>query len=163
VIVIADANPIIFLSTLGKLDLLRKLYDRVLIPRAVYGEVVVQGEGQPGSRELKQADWIEVVEVPEDHVLRGALLEDLDAGESEAIVLAVEMHAGLIIMDERRGRRVAQNMGLVVRGTLGVLVEARRKRLVPAITPLLDQLLSEGFRASKTVIAALLAAVDEGP
>ncbi len=102
--VISDSGPLIALATTGKLDLLKALFDRILIPQTVYDEVVVYGEGEPGSRAVGEAEWIGTLQA-EDRLAVDLLRETLDTGESEAIVLAQE--TGLIptvkpILDELR-------------------------------------------------------------
>lgn len=82
-------------------------------------------------------------------------------GEAEAIALASEIPDALLIMDDAEGRRVAQRLGLRVTGLLGVLIEARLRRIVPAVTPLLDQLVAEGLWLSEVMRKRVLDAVDE--
>ncbi len=108
--IVSNVSPLINLARINKLDLLPRLYDSVLIPQAVWDEVVVQGVGQPGAEEVNSASWIKrstVVSAP----LVQALRQDLDAGEAEAIALALETKAELLLMDERLGRETARHMG----------------------------------------------------
>jgi predicted nucleic acid-binding protein len=100
--VVSDASVLINLSRIGELDLLRRLYGGLLIPEAVWREVVVEGAGQPGAEEVRTASWIETHNVDNEHLVR-ALRQDLDAGEAEAIALALEVEAELyarVLQDE---------------------------------------------------------------
>jgi len=99
-IVVGNASPLINLARIGQLDLLRQLYGELLIPEAVWQEVVIQGIGQTGADEVASARWIKRVAIV-NRALTIALQQDLDAGEAEAIVLAVERQADLLVMDER--------------------------------------------------------------
>src|SRR5262249_6759459 len=121
------------LSAVGRLGLLRVLYVRVLVPRTVFDEVVVVGQGEMGSGEVAAATWIEVREVADRDGLLAKFETRIDAGEAAAIVLALNVRADLIVMDDRLGRREAEAEGLVVHGTLGVLLRgACRRRRGPA-------------------------------
>lgn len=134
-IVVADASPLILLSQLGQLELLPVLYEQVIVPEAVFAEVVEEGLGLPGSRELADSAWVDRVKaVPEDPLVR-SLRGSLGAGEAEALALASSVDADLVLMDERPGRRAARRLGLNVRGTVGVLLEAKQEGLVAEIGP----------------------------
>ena len=160
-IVVADSSPLISLAAIDQLALLHGLYGTIVIPQAVYDEVVVRGAGAAGAAEVRTADWIETRQVTA-HALVLALQAELDQGEAEAIALAVESGADLLIMDERRGRRAAARLDVKHIGLLGVLVEAKHARLVDAVRPLLDDLTAKaGFRVSQMLREQVLRAVDE--
>ena len=139
-IVVSNTSPIINLAVVGQLELLRQLYGQVIIPRAVYDEIVISGAGQPGAVEARTWDWIEVKPVADPTRVASLLLE-LDAGESEAIALALELGADLLLLDERKGRAVAAHLGVRCLGLLGVLIEAKHNGFVPAVKPVLDRLI----------------------
>ncbi len=157
-IVVADASPIISLSAIGHFDLLRRLYGEVRVPTAVFEEVTSVEDVRPGSVEVRQAKWlIEHPLSPQSAELACALQLNLDQGEAEAIALAVEVEAGLLLMDERRGRHSAAQLGISVAGVLGVLMEAKKKGFVDELKPLLDELLSEaGMRFSQQLYRRVL-------
>lgn len=86
--IVSNASPLINLARIGKLDLLRELYGELLVPKAVWQEVVVKGGGQPGADEVRAATWIKTHAVTNRQLVQ-ALQQDLDAGEAEAIALAI--------------------------------------------------------------------------
>jgi predicted nucleic acid-binding protein len=145
VIVVSDASPLTNLAAIGRLDLLRDLYQRVLIPRAVAVELQA-GDALGAHAELiSRAEWIETRTVA-DRAAVDELLAELELGEAEAIVLAGETHADFLLMDERIGREIAAGRGLRAVGLLGTLVTAKRKGLLAAAKPVLDALVQDaGF------------------
>lgn len=138
-IVVSDSSPLIALADVGQLQLLHELFSTVLIPGAVYEEIVLQGAGRPGAKAIQAAAWIEQRNVANTG-LADALKRELDEGEAEAIALALESGADLVLLDERRGRQRAVHLGLRVTGALGVLVEAKHQHLLAAVRPVLDAL-----------------------
>ncbi|NBC19367.1 MAG: DUF3368 domain-containing protein [Bacteroidetes bacterium] len=154
-IVVSDTSPIINLAAIGHLEVLRDLYGQVHIPDAVYEELTVD-EQQPGAAEASIADWI-VQRATGQNDLTAALLGEMDRGEAAAIALAVEMHADLLLIDERIGRAAATRLGIHRIGVLGVLLEAKGQSIVPSIRPLLDALRAEaGFWVSDALYARVL-------
>ena len=160
-IVVCNATPLIALAAAGQFDLLRAVYGEITIPDAVYHEVVVAGAGEAGAREVAAAAWIKRHTVCNAALVRALELE-LDAGEAQAIALAVELSAGLILLDERLGRHAATRLGLTVAGTLGVLIAAKDRRLLAAVRPVLDALRAQaGFWIGDDLHAAVLKTAGE--
>lgn len=116
-------------------------------------EVVVQGA--TGAEEVDKASWINVQTVTNKLAVE-LLRERLDAGESEAIVLAMESKTNLLLMDDARGRRISKVRGIKLIGTLGVLVVAKEYGLVTEVQPLLDQLINVGFYMSSDLYQTIL-------
>lgn len=158
-VVVSDTTPLIALAWLEQLDLLPTLFESIHIPQAVHDELH-RNPDKIGSSDLMYAPWLMVTTV--ENVLAVELLgNELDAGESEAIVLAHEMGASLLLMDERRGRRRATEGGLVVVGTLGILIEARKRGLIGSLRPFLDRLRDLPFRMNQALYADVLRQVGE--
>jgi predicted nucleic acid-binding protein len=132
-IVVSDTSPILNLAAVGKLHLLRDLYAEIVVPPSVQNEL---------SRNAIQLDpsWTRVVAALNQGDV-AALREQLDPGEAEAIVVAAELEAELLLVDEKRGRRVAIDRGLEVTGLLGVLAEAKARSLIPRCQPVLDDMI----------------------
>jgi uncharacterized protein len=157
--VVVNTTPIIALSLIGRLDLLRHLYTEVLIPPAVRAEVLSGGEERAGMIELQQAPWIR--ETPLQSPRSADLLVDLDRGEAEVLVLALEQQAELVILDERLARRHAQRLGLPLTGTLGVLLRAKHLGLIPSVLSMINALQRGGIWLSNHVIKETLRLADE--
>jgi hypothetical protein len=138
-IVVADASPLIALARVGRIELLESIFGRLLVPDAVWREVVESGVGKFGAADVARLSWIERRSVA-DYPLVNLLQHDLGAGEAESIVLARETKADFVLMDERLGRSAARNLGLKVVGLVGVLIEARERGLVTNANEIVDQL-----------------------
>ncbi|RCJ41884.1 nucleic acid-binding protein [Nostoc minutum NIES-26] len=163
-IIVSDTSPITNLAAIGQLDILRQLYSNVTIPQAVYHEMVGVDRIVPGAVEVQQLSWIQTMRV----VNSGQVAEiqqqhnNIDLGEAEAITLSIELKADLLLMDERRGRTVALDYGLNVTGLLGVLLQAKKQGVIPAIKPLIAQLIANAdFRVSQQLYAIVLQSADE--
>ena len=123
-IVVSDTSPVLNLARIGRLELLPLLYEQVLIPSAVYQELTASKRDVPPAIDLASQPWL-IVATPSDQKRVQELRENLDPGEAEAIVLAIERRADLLLVDERRGRRIATAAGLTVTGLLGVIAGAK--------------------------------------
>ena len=160
-IVVSDTSPILNLARIGRLELLASLYKQVLIPPAVFEELTVSRDAALPMIDVACVSWI-TLEIPKDQERVQALCVALDAGEAEAIVLAVERQAELLLVDERRGRRVAEALGLRITGLLGVLADAKRAALIPSIKPVLDDLIQNAkFWIGPDLYREVLAELDE--
>lgn len=144
-IVVTNSSPLVSLARINQFCLLHLLYNQICIPPAVREEVVTFGQSRPGTAEVETAEWIQVINVQNQTVVE-SFREQLDRGESEAIALAMELEADLLVIDEARGRQVARSLRLNIVGTVGTLVQAKQRGLIPAVTPLLDELMLGGFR-----------------
>ena len=153
--VVSDSGPLIALSSIQKLDLLRLLFGSIVIPEAVYQEVVLLGKGRPGEQEVKQAAWIHQEPVKSIGFPK-IMLDKLDAGERESLVLAYDVHADYVILDERLARRRAHLLGRRVIGTLGVLLMAKKDGHIQYVADLLQDLDRMAFRMSDQVKASIL-------
>jgi predicted nucleic acid-binding protein len=145
-IVVADTSPLNYFVQIGCESVLPSLYQRVLIPPSVLGELGHAGAPKiVGEWLLDLPNWIEVqrTAAPPD-----AALADLDPGEREAIQLAQEQRADLLLIDERLGRLVAKRRGLATTGTLGVLLAAAQKGLLDAAAAYQQLATKTNFRCS---------------
>jgi uncharacterized protein len=148
VIVVSDTSAITALIQVGRIELLARLYEQVRIPDAV-------------AIELRRAhpvlpDFIEVVSVTDQELVK-RFAAKLDAGESEALALMLEQRGDLLLMDERKGRRLARLEGIRVIGLLGVLIAARRAGLLDSLPAVLEELATiAGFRIGKELMSRLL-------
>lgn len=138
-LVVSDTSPIINLATIGHLHLLPELFTEIVIPSAVFDEIAGEGNNEPGSVEVKTASWVRVLPVPVQPLI-SQLLQNLDQGEAEAIVLALDIKADYVLMDETLGRQIAVTYHLQPLGLLGILVLAKHKGLIGAVAPLMDRL-----------------------
>ncbi len=124
-IIVSDTTPLISLLKINRIDLLEKLFGRVLIPDAVFSELTVDERFRLEADQIRQKKFIVVKSVANSEaasLLRRAT--GLDQGESEAIVLTDEWNADLLLMDEAKGRSVSAQMGLRIMGTIGILMAA---------------------------------------
>lgn len=162
-IILSDTSVITNLAAIQQIQLLPLLYEKVTIPEAVYRELVEVKSEVPGTSDVQTAQWIEVRAVQNRGTVEQLQNEaKLDAGESEAIALALEINADLLLIDERRGRAEANRLGIRITGLLGVLIEAKRRNLIEAVKPLIDDLIATSkFRVSSALYSRILDIVDE--
>lgn len=160
-IVVSDTSPINNLAAINHLHLLQQLYEIVFIPEAVYRELTEPDLVVAGSIEVQTLDWIQTRTVTNLIVIE-ALANELDRGEAEAIALALELGAEQVLIDERRGRRIAARFNLRYTGILGILVEAKNRGLISDLKPLLDALINQaGFWVAAPLYNSVLQMVNE--
>jgi predicted nucleic acid-binding protein len=158
VIVVTDAGPLIYLAGAGELGLLHQLYAEVVVPRIVYEEVTVAGAGLIGASEVAAAAWLQVVERDADP----DLLDELDAGEAAAIPLAEELGA-LLLVDDGAARAIAAERGILVVGSLGVLLAAKRAGHLDVVGPVLDRMVLLGMFVAPALRERVLGLAGEVP
>lgn len=156
--VVSDTSPLFYLAQLGALDFLPRIYGAVFVPSAVWAEALASEPAFPAVvatlRAALAADALRLRD-PVSSALDA--LAALDTGEAAAIRLATEIGADLLLIDEVRGRAAAVRLGLRVKGTLGVLLEARACGLIPLLAPVLDRLRHEtSFRFSSDLEREIL-------
>jgi uncharacterized protein len=134
-IVISDTSPLTALLATGHAEILTKLFDEVAIPEAVREELLRKHAALPL--------WLKVLPV-KNQIQVTKYLETVDAGEAQAIELAREIGADRLLIDERKGRRLATQEGVAVIGLLGVVLLAKRQALIPSARQLLDRLERDG-------------------
>jgi predicted nucleic acid-binding protein len=141
VIVVSDTSPIRDLNHLGLLPVVFQLYGQLWVPTAVASEL--EHPASPFAPIfVSRIPNVQIRSVV-DTALAAKLEQDLDRGEAEAIALAVESKAAMLLIDESAGRQVANQMGLKYIGALGVLVAAKKSGFIPAVRSLLDRLRKE--------------------
>ena len=150
-IVVADTGPLIALGRVECLKLLHDLYQDVLIPPAVREELHL-GSGRPGARQSAEAleqGWLQVQELSAGSAQAlSDLMLVLDPGEAEAILLAEEMNCKFLLIDERKGRAIANRRGVPVVGIAGVLLAAKKRGLIDAVMHILQNMEQAGYRMS---------------
>lgn len=160
---VSDSSPLILYAAIGRLDVLRVVFTDVVVPPAVWDEVVTEGAGRPGTTSIPRMSWIHRRELQDDEPAR-LLRAELGRGEAEAIALADELsQPAPLLLDDRKGRRFALARGLSIIGSAGVLVLAKDRGHLAIIRPLLDELRSAGLYLDEAVVRELLSLAGETP
>jgi len=144
-IIICDASPLIALSIVNRLDLLERLFEEVHVPVSVFNELTVSGKPEA----LRLAAWMQgkVVAAEDKQLIRSFNLS-LDRGEAEALALYFEKKADYLLIDEKKGRKIAAYNKINVVGSLGILLLSKQKGLTPSVKPLLERLQQSYIRIS---------------
>ena len=156
--VVSNTTPIISLLKIGKLEILKDLYDEIYIPQEVFNEIQA-GKHKKYYLNLLTFEWIKIEQIQDRKSISYFL--DLDKGEAEAIVLATESEADLILLDESLGRFHAKHAGLRVTGTIGILVKAKKQGLISELKPLILELKEKGVWLSESLIERILELANE--
>jgi predicted nucleic acid-binding protein len=144
IVVISDTSCLIALDRINQLDLLQKLFHQIVTTQAVQEEF---------GKELPE--WIQIVEVQNQDKIQ-ELEAVLDKGEASAIALALETEKSQLIIDEKKGRKVAQKLKIDIIGTLKVIQMAKQKEIIQSAQPVIEGLQKAGFRFSQTIVNILL-------
>jgi uncharacterized protein len=160
-IVISDTSALSALIRVGQLTLLKSLFGSIIIPEKVAEELNELNAFHIDISEFTNSDWI-IIKQPTDLPLLHRLLTQLDEGEANAITLAVELSADLLIIDELKGRSVATALSINITGLAGILILAKQEGYLQTIKPLLDRILKEtSFRISSTLYNHILIKANE--
>ena len=156
---VVNSSPLIVLARAGVVELLRGESEDVLVPRVVAGETGQRGPDDPAVRALRTLAWLVVVDTGETDARVAAC--GIDAGEAAALSWAAQHPGTTAIVDDARGRRCAEQLGIPLRGTLGLILRAKRGGRIPAAGPVLDTVRRAGRYLSDEVVRRALAQVGE--
>lgn len=160
-IVVSNTSPISNLAKVGQLSLMQKVYGRILVPYVVREELLDERAGETVVTAVQSATWLEIHSVQNQQLVY-ELRTRVNIGEAEAIALAVEVEASRLLIDERLGRQAAKDLGLKITGVLGILLLAKRRNLIEAVKPIMEDLTSQAnFRISSQLYADVLNEADE--
>lgn len=155
-IIVSDTSAISNLALVDYLWLLEAVYQTVTIPQAVTNELAAASN--PTISNILELEWIQTQSIKGAQLANQLQLErGLDTGEAHAIVLALELDADDLLMDERLGRQEALRLGVSIIGILGVLILAKQRKLIPKVQPVMDSLINQaGFRVSPQLYRQVL-------
>ena len=156
-IIVSNTTPIIALSSIQKIHLLKDLFEKVYLPEAVFKEV--KSKERYGFSEI-ESDFF-IIQPVQGQMYVNLLLHDIDNGEAEAIILATEINADLLIIDERIGFKMAMSQNLNCTGTLGILSMAKKQGLIIKVKPLIDELQAKGLWYSEKLLNNFLIQEEE--
>lgn len=156
-IIVSDSGPLISLAKISEFHILKYIFERVIIPDSVYAEVVEEGKGRPGEKETKKAlgKWVEKIKVS-DRTAVQVLLSELKKGEAESIVLAKELNADLILLDDKTARDMAEASGLMVKGTVGIILMANEMGIIKNFRTVVNRLRDKGFYLKEDIYQRIL-------
>lgn len=155
-IVVSGTTPLIGLASIGRLELLYTLFGEVYIPQAVFDETVTFGREESKAKQaVSKAKWIQIIKV-KDRLAVNVLLDEMDLGEVETIILASELNADWVLMDEKKGRKKLNQLNIPKIGTIGILLKAKQLGLIPIIKPEIEKLQKTGFSISPFVVEEVL-------
>lgn len=151
--IVSNTTPIISLLKIEKLSILVDLYQKIIISEEVFNEIE-SGKNKPYYTDLSKLNWIEIKSIKDKKSLSYFL--DLDKGEAETIILANEIEADLVIIDEKLGRFHAKHAHLKITGTLGVLLKAKKHGIIESVKPLLRKLKENGIWINDNLVERVI-------
>lgn len=155
--VVSDTSSISNLLQIGLLDILHVLFGELLIAPSVQRELLAYPKH---GEQIAELDWIKV-QTPKNQELLAQLLRELDIGESQSIVLAIESKADFLLIDEYKGRMIAESYGVKITGILGILIQARKKGLISSVKEPVSKLVEVGFRLDRGLVEKVLKSLGE--
>jgi predicted nucleic acid-binding protein len=158
--VVVNTTPLIALSHIGQLDILKKMYGEILIPNAVYNELSAKPDSICKIEVDNSKDWIRVEEI-KNQMAKSMYKTQLHEGEVEVMILAQEVNADLVIIDDANAKKHAKYLKLPVTGTLGVLIKAKQSGYVDKLKPMLQMMIENGIYISQDLVKLCLKQVGE--
>lgn len=158
--VVVNTTPLIALSHVGQLDILRKLYGEIIIPEAVYRELSVKMESTCKKAVDSSLSWIRVEKI-QNQMAKSMYKTQLHDGEVEVMILSLELGADVVIIDDANAKKHAKYLKLPVTGTLGILIKAKQEGYVYELKPILYQMVKNGIYISPKLIEVCLRQVGE--
>jgi len=152
--VVVNSSVIIALAKIGKLTLLKELFKKIIIPMQVYEEVT-KDPTLPGAEEIMKTRWIEVAKISNMKLFE-ELCSEIDVGEAAVIVLALEINADLVVLDDKLARKKAEFFGLRYTGTIGILILAKKRKLISSLRDVLIELRNKGFWISNKLFQKIV-------
>lgn len=156
---IINASPLIFLSRSGYLGLLQALTKEVRVPEPVAAEILRRGRHDISARAIEQTEWLIIT--PVAHIPPAITEWGLGAGESSVLALALAHSGAEAIIDDLAGRKCAARLSIPVRGTLGIVLIAKNRGLIPKARPVLKEMMTSGLYLSRKVLNEALRRVGE--
>jgi len=164
VIVVSDSSPLVILAKLHQFDSLQRLFKKIYVTREVFQEVAVVGAGLPGSTEVRTATWIEMKEVKQPELMQLVMgKHNLGAGEVSSILLAKEVGADRLLLDDYKARRVAGEQSIRVLGTIGLLEAFYARGYLTDLSHTFRQLIAEKAYIDERLLSHRLRALGLDP
>ena len=158
--VVVNTTPLIALSHVGRLDILKELYGEIIIPEAVYRELSAKEDSICKNMVNKSLDWIRIDSI-KNQMAKAMYKTQLHDGEVEVMILSKEIEADVVIIDDANAKKHAKYLQLPVTGTLGVLIKAKKEGYVGELKPILYQMVEKGIYVSQELIELCLKQVGE--
>lgn len=152
--IICDTSPIQYLYQAGLLDILPKLAQKIWVPPAVIEEISIGRKHNILLPDPNSLEWITIKRPVSELAL--PLIKDMGAGETQVLMLALEMRDAVVILDDLLARRLAENLDLRLTGTLGLILDAKKRGIIESVTSVLDRLESLRFRLAADTKAVVL-------
>ncbi len=159
-VVVVNSTPIIALASIQRLDLFKALYEVTYIPKAVFDEVMIKDNSQAQLELVKAREWIITKSISNNEAKKFFKVQ-LHEGEVEVMILGLEISADLLVIDDYMAREYAKYLDFKVTGSLGVLLRAKEKGIIPKIKPLMNDFIENGIYISDKLYYDILEIAEE--
>ena len=160
--IVSNTTPIISFLKINRMDILEKMFNIITIPQAVYEEITVKRQLDDEINIFNSCNFIKVRSVNNEFAVNLLRKQSgLGLGESEAITLAEDLKEAILLIDELKGRKVAEQNGINIIGTIGIIVKAKKLGYINQAKPLLDELITKNIRISKELYNNILNLINE--